>query len=111
MLFRSGPMSDFDRHIGHRRHYDKTSISELLTQAGFNVEKVSLLGFPFFILYRLIVILRGRRLILDVKSTEQQRTSRLAANLVMKIFNLLFKFNTGHSRFGWQIFAIARCPN
>ena len=106
-----GPMSDFDRHIGHRRHYDKTSISELLTQAGFNVEKVSLLGFPFFILYRLIVILRGRRLILDVKSTEQQRTSRLAANLVMKIFNLLFKFNTGHSRFGWQIFAIARCPN
>lgn len=106
-----GPMSKFDRHIGHRRHYDKASISELLIKAGLNVEKVSLLGFPFFNLYRLMVIVRGMRLISDIESTGQRLAPGLAANLGMKIFNLLFKFNVGHSRFGWQIFAVARSPS
>ena len=105
-----GPMSDFDRHIGHRKHYDKASISELLQKSGFNLEKVSLLGFPFFNIYRKIVILRGKRLISDVDTNTKGLSLGFAANFVMNVFHLLFKLNTGHSRFGWQIFAVARCP-
>jgi SAM-dependent methyltransferase len=106
-----GPMSDFDRHIGHRTHYDETSITKLLRAAGFNVEKVVLTGFPFFNCYRMMVILRGKRLISDVETNKEGVTSGLLADLIMRIFRLLFKLNIGHSRFGWQVFAIARCPD
>lgn len=105
-----GPMSNFDRHIGHRKHYDKSSITVLLAAAGFNVEKVFLAGFPFFNLYRMIVILRGGRLISDVEDNKNGSASSLLASLLMQIFRLLFRLNIGHSRFGWQVFAVARSP-
>jgi 2-polyprenyl-3-methyl-5-hydroxy-6-metoxy-1,4-benzoquinol methylase len=105
-----GPMSDFDRHIGHRTHYNQATITQLLIAAGFNVEKVYLAGFPFFNLYRLMVILRGKRLILDVETNTDGSPSGLLASLMMRIFRILFKLNLGHSRFGWQIFAVARRP-
>ena len=106
-----GPMSDFDRHIGHRTHYDEASIIRLLTVAGFIVEKVFLAGFPFFNLYRMMVILRGKRLIFDVKSDAENSASGFIARLMMQIFGILFKLNMSHSQFGWQIFAVARCPD
>ncbi|MFZ4524739.1 MAG: class I SAM-dependent methyltransferase [Chlorobium sp.] len=105
-----GPMSDFDRHIGHRMHYDKTSITQLLTDAGFDVQSVVLLGFPFFNLYRMMIILRGSRLISDVENKTEGFFLGLSAKLLMRIFHLLFRFNIAHSRYGWQVFAVARCP-
>jgi SAM-dependent methyltransferase len=103
-----GPMSDFDRHIGHRTHYDATSINKLLTTAGFNVEKVYLAGFPFFNLYRKMVILRGKHLISDVETKKDQSASGFIASLMMQMFRILFKLNISHSRFGWQVFVVAR---
>jgi len=105
-----GPMSDFDRHIGHRIHYDKASITRLLTAAGFNVGKVFLAGFPFFNLYRIMVILRGKRLVSDVAAKTEGSASGFIARLMMSIFRILFRLNIGHSRFGWQVFAVARRP-
>lgn len=104
-----GPMSDFDRHIGHRTHYDESSISQLLRAAGLNVENIFLAGVPFFNLYRMMVILRGKRLISDVETNTDGATSGFLAKLVMRIFDILFRLNINHSRFGWQIVAIARC--
>ncbi len=105
-----GPMSDFDRYIGHRTHYDSASISRLLTAAGFNVEKVFLAGFPFFNLYRMMVVLRGKRTISDANSNIVGGFAGLLVKLTMQIFRLLFKFNIKHSRFGWQIVVLARRP-
>ena len=57
-----GKMSAFDRHIGHRRHFARQEIRAVLDQAGLRVESVYLAGFPFFNLYRLLVIGRGKKL-------------------------------------------------
>src|SRR5262249_54462953 len=58
-----GPMSAFDRHIGHRRHFTPAALAGTLGKAGYEVEMVSGAGFPFFNLYRLLVILQGQRLV------------------------------------------------
>src|SRR5205085_970325 len=34
-----GPMSAFDRHIGHRQHFDRRKIRTILEQAGYAVER------------------------------------------------------------------------
>lgn len=103
-----GPMSAFDRHIGHRRHFSAQSLRQTLAEAGFAVEKVWLAGFPFFNLYRLLVILRGRRLIADVGSGNGGDAASGLARMAMSAFGLLFKLNLRSSPFGWQIVAIAR---
>jgi SAM-dependent methyltransferase len=95
-----GPMSAFDRHIGHRKHYAPQELRCLLEGAGFRVERASGAGYPFFDLYRRVVIARGSRLIDDVS-----RRPSLAARVAMGAFHALFRLN-GRSR-GWQTFAIA----
>jgi len=59
-------MSAFDHHIGHRQHFTRASITAPLQQSGFEVERVTLSGFPFFNLYRGVVIARGEKLATDV---------------------------------------------
>lgn len=100
-----GPMSAFDRRIGHRQHFDRPKIRELLEESGYAVERVYLAGFPLFNLYRLLVIARGKRLAQDVES--QSRSSWLAS-VIMKLFRVLFHANVLNSPFGWQIVAVAR---
>jgi SAM-dependent methyltransferase len=97
-----GPMSAFDRHIGHRRHYRPGELRALLEQAGFEVEHAAGAGFPFFNLYRLLVVARGRRLIDDVAADRSSRFARL----VMGAFGVLFRINL--DRWGWQTVARAR---
>jgi hypothetical protein len=100
-------MSAFDRHIGHRQHFDRPGLRALLEQAGYAVERISLAGFPFFNLYRLLVVARGRRLAQDVE-TQASGTASGAASLMMKLFRLLFRFNLRDSPLGWQVVAVAR---
>jgi 2-polyprenyl-3-methyl-5-hydroxy-6-metoxy-1,4-benzoquinol methylase len=102
-----GPMSAFDRHIGHRRHFAPAALGKLLGGAGFEVEGADGAGLPFFNLYRLVVILRGRRLIDDVTGAGERSESRLAA-AVMAVFRVLFRFNLPPGRWGWQTIGLAR---
>lgn len=102
-----GPMSAFDRHIGHRQHFTRESISRFLSEAGFTVERVYLTGFPFFNLYRLVVIARGRKLAADVDAGHAGASGGLA-RMVMAVFRGLFRFNLMNSPFGWQVVAVAR---
>jgi hypothetical protein len=101
-----GPMSAFDRHIGHRRHFDRRSAGEVMEAGGFDVERVRGAGFPFFNLYRMLVIARGRKLARDVEG--EHGASSAMAKLVMRVFGVLFRLNLGDSSFGWQIVAIGR---
>ena len=102
-----GPMSAFDRHIGHRQHFDRGQVRALLEQAGYGVERIYLAGFPFFNLYRLLVIARGKRLAQDVE-TKSSGISPAVAGFTIKFFRLLFRFNLRDSSFGWQVMAVAR---
>ena len=105
-----GPMSAFDHFIGHRHHYNRTSIAQVLDAAGFKVEAVKLAGFPFFNLYRLMVILLGKRLISSVKSSDERSVAGTLATLAMALFRILFQFNLANSVMGWQILVVACRP-
>lgn len=102
-----GPMSAFDRHIGHRQHFDRATIRAVLERAGYRVERIYLAGFPFFNLYRLLVISRGKRLPGDVGVKTTGASSR-PAGFAMKLFRVLFHANLLNSPFGWQVVATAR---
>jgi trans-aconitate methyltransferase len=101
------PISAFDRHIGHRQHFDRQKVRQILAQAGYSVERVYLSGFPFFNLYRRLVIARGERLVCDA-GAESSRPSSTLAGFIMKMFHLLFHANLLDSPFGWQVVALAR---
>lgn len=102
-----GPMSAFDRDIGHRRHFDRGTIQSALEEAGYVVERTYLAGFPFFNLYRLVVLARGERLARDVEAKASEKFSG-AAGFAMKLFRSLFHANLFDSPFGWQVIATAR---
>ncbi|HWA26110.1 MAG TPA: class I SAM-dependent methyltransferase [Lacunisphaera sp.] len=102
-----GPMSAFDKHIGHRQHFTPGSLSRVLTEAGFAVERTCRSGFPFFNLYRCVVIARGGQLVADVAAGHAGASGWLA-RVVMAFFRGLFRFNLTNSPFGWQVVAVAR---
>lgn len=102
-----GPISAFDREIGHRQHFDRAAIRSILEKAGYSLERNYLAGFPFFNLYRLLVIARGERLARDVEATGSGVPSGVAG-FAMKLFRVLFHANLLNSPFGWQVVAIAR---
>jgi SAM-dependent methyltransferase len=104
-----GPMSQLDHHIGHRQHFTPAKLRSLLTRAGLEVEAATTAGFPFFNLYRIVVVMRGRRLVDDVSDSNDGTGSRLA-RAVMQVFNVLFRLNVASSPWGWQIVAVARKP-
>ena len=95
-----GPMSAFDHFIGHRRHYDRTSIARVLDAAGFKVEAVKLAGFPFFNLYRLVIILLGKRLISNVKSGGERSRAGTVGKLGNSIISYPFPIQLGEFLIG-----------
>lgn len=102
-----GPMSAFDRHIGHRRHFSPSSLASVLTGAGFEVEHCFGAGFPFFNLYRLTVIARGRRLSDDVRS---DAGGSPAARVAMRMFDGLLHATRMSGPWGWQTVGVAHLP-
>jgi SAM-dependent methyltransferase len=103
----AGPMSAFDRYIGHRRHYTAAGLEELLARAGFGEISVRRAGFPFFNLYRLLVIARSGRLTADAETHGLAELSR-AARLVLRGFDLALSATLDASPFGWQLIADVR---
>jgi hypothetical protein len=62
-------------------------------------------GFPFFNLYKLLVVMSGRRLV-SHPAAGQGRPARLLSRL----FGVLFLGNLSASPFGWQLLALLRRP-
>lgn len=110
----AGPRSALDRHIGHRRHYSPRSLRSLLTSVGFQHISIARAGFPFFNLYRLSVIARGRALIADIDSSYQgqfNRRRQTVVRLATAFFERAFSFTLDDSPFGWQLVASATAPD
>lgn len=101
-----GPRTAFDKAIGHRRHYTRSTLKQLLVDAGFRDVKVSAPGFPFFNLYKLVVFLRGDRLMSDIADFNDG-SGRLAV-IVMRLFNILLRITPRAGRLGWQLIAVAQ---
>jgi hypothetical protein len=98
-------MSAFDRHIGHRRHFTPDRLRQLLEDAGLEVAALYGAGFPFFNLYRLTVVARGRRLIDDASGELP-----LSARAAIWAFTQLFRLNAVETLRGWQLVAVASEP-
>jgi SAM-dependent methyltransferase len=105
----SGPMSDFDRHIGHRRHFDRRLLASTLRDAGLDVVDLRGAGFPFFNLYRLVVVARGKKVITDVMSSDAAELP-WSARSAMRAFSWLFRLNSSKTTLGWQLAAVAAEP-
>src|SRR5580658_2245088 len=99
-----GPMSAFDKHIGHRGHFSAARLDRTLREAGFEVEDLRGAGFPFFNLYRLSVVARGKKLIED--ASDRHARLPLAARVAMQAFSWLFKLNASRGSLGWQLVAL-----
>jgi SAM-dependent methyltransferase len=106
----AGPMSAFDRHIGHRRHFDRRLLESTLQGAGLEVVDLRGAGFPFFNLYRLVVVARGKKVISDVVSNDAT-TLPLSARTAMHAFSWLFRLNSSQTKLGWQLAALAAEPH
>lgn len=104
----AGPRSAFDRHIGHRRHFTPGGLSRLLASAGLELESVEGAGFPFFNLYRLVVVARGEKLIDDAT---RKGPLPLGARAGIRVFSWLFGLNRTGTPWGWQLVAVAREPH
>lgn len=102
-----GPMSSFDKHIGHRKHYQAKEIETLFRQAGYFPVQLSRAGFPFFNLYRCLVVLRGKKII-DDATTRGSQPASLPARVAMAAFSPLFHLNIDSSPWGWQMAGTAR---
>ncbi len=100
----AGPRSAFDRYIGHRRHFTPSRLRRLLESNGFEAVRIDRAGFPFFNLYRLVVIARGRRLVAD---TEEPSFGSGLAGVVLHTFDRAFRYNLRSAPFGWQLVATA----
>ena len=101
-----GPRTAFDKHIGHRRHYSRRALVEVLEAAGFRVDGAWSAGFPFFNVYKLVVLMSGRRLVRDARAGAAVSTSS-AARFIAATFRALFRLNLRGTPFGWQLLALA----
>jgi len=100
------PMSAFERHIGHRKHYSIAELCNLLGRSGFSVKSAVAAGFSFFNLYKAAVILSGDIFIQDI-SGNPRGIARLVSSALMWLFRGLFAFNRTQGSRGWQIAAVA----
>ncbi|CDZ78490.1 bifunctional 3-demethylubiquinone-9 3-methyltransferase/ 2-octaprenyl-6-hydroxy phenol methylase [Legionella massiliensis] len=100
----SGPRSAYDKYLGHRKHFNAAEMRALLESAGFEVDSIFRAGFPFFNLYKLLIILRGKRLVKDINQSDLS----WLAKFIMYSFSILFKINLKNTSWGWQLFVIAR---
>lgn len=101
----SGPMTAFDKSIGHRQHFTRSDLKRIMQTVGLQNIKIRRVGFPFFNLYRLTVLLRGKRLVEEVGSSSLAESK--SAQFVMAAFGVLFRFNINRVPLGWQLIAVA----
>ena len=66
----AGPISEFDKFIGHYRHYSKKTIESLLKDSGFKVLETKRIGFPILNLVRIWSLIRGKKMMSDLKKSQ-----------------------------------------
>jgi SAM-dependent methyltransferase len=103
-----GPRSAWEQHIGHFQHFTAGKLRQVLTDAGYEVQRVLRAGFPFFNLYQLAKVVRGKKLIADL---DHRAAGEVPAESILQAF---FGFGLRHSLdnapFGWQMVAVATVP-
>jgi SAM-dependent methyltransferase len=111
-----GRMSRFDEAIGHQRHYDVDRLRSLVQTAHFDVLDVFAWGFPFQNLYRTAVRVAARAALPQGPSSATDAAAPGIAGRALgagyQLFGATLKplFYLNLSRWGEQLFAVARAP-
>jgi cyclopropane fatty-acyl-phospholipid synthase-like methyltransferase len=100
----AGPISKFDRFIGHYRHYSKASLKIELEKANFEVIELQQIGFPVVNLVRIWCLIKGDKVVKSLTTPNSIVDSNLG-KIIVRILSLTFHFN---SKFGWQLIATAK---
>jgi 2-polyprenyl-3-methyl-5-hydroxy-6-metoxy-1,4-benzoquinol methylase len=98
-----GPRSKFDQHIGHRKHFKKNHLIELIEGSDFCCDYVKRSGFPGHNIYKVITIILGN--ILVRKSENFEATAGIG--VISRVLNWLMEKSFKNSPFGWQLLAVA----
>jgi len=98
----AGPVTAFDRAIGHRKHFTLPAIEELLVSGGFRIVRSYYWGFPFHTLFRIGVgaLPSAAGGFSDDRLGGWQRA-------VFRLLDALFYLNAKSRRAGRQIVAVA----
>lgn len=100
----AGPISRFDRFIGHYRHYSKGTLRAEIEEAEFQVLKINQIGFPLINLVRIWCLIRGEKMIQELEKPNRLVNSAFGKFLI-RILSSTFKFDTN---LGWQLIAVAK---
>jgi 2-polyprenyl-3-methyl-5-hydroxy-6-metoxy-1,4-benzoquinol methylase len=100
----SGPVTYFDRYIGHKRHYSKVSLAETLQSAQLVPIQIKAIGFPVVHLVRLVCFILGDKMPRFVMSSGNRSWRE---NNLTKFVIWISGFSVF---FGWQLVCVARKP-
>jgi SAM-dependent methyltransferase len=108
-----GRRSRFDEAIGHLRHYDPSSLTRVLRDAGLEVVECFAWGFPFQNLYRSAVRIASRVAFRKGSTKTQPRsllsdTMQAGYEMLGRVLVPLFYLNRPY--WGEQLFAVAVRP-
>ncbi|MDP9360511.1 MAG: class I SAM-dependent methyltransferase [Acidobacteriota bacterium] len=101
----AGPMNDFDRSIGHKKHYRLDELTGLLSGAGFEIVRAAAWGFPFHTLFRIALAMAPRA---TGRFTDEK--IGLAHRSLFSLLNVLFYLNLRSRRWGRQLIVTATMP-
>jgi len=102
----AGPMSKFDKFIGHKRHYSQRSFKSTLSEGGFEKIHIQRAGFPAINITRLFTIIMGTRMV-RMLSNPHFGKGELFSRMVL-ILRVLFNFAVNDSPLGWQLISTAK---
>jgi SAM-dependent methyltransferase len=100
----AGPVSKFDRFIGHYRHYSKESLRAEIESAGFEVGRICQIGFPLINIVRIWCLIKGDK-VTKALTKPNSLVDSFVGKLLIRILSSSFQLD---SRFGWQLIATAK---
>lgn len=100
----AGPVSQFDRYIGHYRHYSKESLRTEIENGGLEIVSIHQIGFPIVNLVRIWCLFRGDKIIKDLTKQNKKFESKFTQAIV-KFVTLTSQIDT---KYGWQLVATAK---
>ncbi len=100
----AGPISKFDRFIGHYRHYSKESLRLEIESAGFEVGHIHQIGFPLINIVRIWCLIKGDK-VTKALTKPNRFVDSFLGKLILGVLSSTFQLD---SRFGWQLIAIAK---
>ena len=100
----AGPISKFDKFIGHHRHYSKESLTLEIESANFEVIEVNQIGFPLINIVRVWCLVKGDKVV-KALTKPNSFVDSVMGRFLLRLLSSTFQLDT---RFGWQLIAIAK---